>query len=404
MRNHALLLFLLLSLWPSPARAREEPATAPTLSADALMQHVRWLAHADRRGRGDWASRKETAAYIQQAFAGAGLVALPGQGGMYLDKPGPARADGAPAIAHRNVAAWIPVGEKPTEDYIILSAHYDHLGAQKKGDAERTFPGADDNATGIAALLEIARACGAASLEERAAWRRSLVFVAFDLEEQNLTGSKDFVKRSPLPLSGCAAFVTMDMLGRSLADLIDGSLFVMGTENSAALDALVRAGPEPEAGKRVVLGIDLQPAQSDYVPFRDAKVPYVFLTSGACADYHRPTDVVARIQPAHLAARAAWIRRLTGSLLRMDTRPVWREGAPPSVGEIQGLQQVLQAVATKLPGTPGMPPQALTMLTNFLGFIETVLADGVVTEAERKNVRNTTLMLFRFAQSAAGPR
>ena len=396
---------LLLCLWVLTGSVRaEEPAPkdapAAEFQAKDLMRHVEWLAHPDRRGRGDWPSREASAAYIAKQFETMGLRPLPEQSSYFLDKPGKPDAEGKPTVAHRNVAGWIPGGEKPTEDYVILSAHYDHLGVQTKDGVTQVFAGADDNATGVAALIELARKF--ASLSRKLP--RSIVFVAFDLEEQNLIGSQDYVKRTPLPLDGCAAFLTMDMLGRSLADLIPGSLFVMGTENSAALDALVRKQPEPTDGERIILGIDFQPGYSDYVPFKDAKIPYIFLTSGACADYHRATDVVARIQPEHLVARTTWVRRLVSELLELEQRPTWRGGAEPSVEEVKILQKTLTVVAKKLPDIPGIPPQAEPMVKNFLKFIDGVLADGAVTEQERRSVRNTTLMLFRFAQSAGGGR
>ena len=410
--SRLLLIALLLpaaAVLISPASAEDAPTTTaakPAIDAERLMAHVRWMAAPERKGRGAWPDREATAAYIAKAFAEAGLKVLPGRKDMFQDKAGLKE----PAL--RNVVAWLPPPPEAKGEYVILSSHYDHLGQKvtviKDGETETrvsmTFAGADDNASGVAVLLEIARVLGAKHKADPTALGRGVVFVAFDLEEQNLIGSQDYVKRTPLPLDGCAAFLTMDMLGRSLADLIPGSLFVMGTENSAALDALVRKQPEPTDGERIILGIDFQPGYSDYVPFKDAKIPYIFLTSGACADYHRATDVVARIQPEHLVARTTWVRRLVSELLELEQRPTWRGGAEPSVEEVKILQKTLTVVAKKLPDIPGIPPQAEPMVKNFLKFIEGVLADGAVTEQERRSVRNTTLMLFRFAQSAGGGR
>ena len=94
-------------------------------------------------------------------------------------------------------------------------------------------------------------------------------------------------------------------------------------------EPLSREQPEPVGGGKIILGIDFQPGYSDYVPFRDAKVPYLFVTSGACSDYHRPTDTVQRIHAKHLAARTQWIRSLVEQLLKSEARPVWRDGVPP---------------------------------------------------------------------------
>jgi len=96
--------------------------------------------------------------------------------------------------------------------------------------------------------------------------------------------------------------------------------------------------PAPAQGRKLILGIDFQPGYSDYVPFREAHVPYVFLTSGACTDYHRPTDTPDKIERAQLAARTDWTRSLLDRLLAADERPVWREAVNPGVAEIETLR------------------------------------------------------------------
>jgi hypothetical protein len=420
MRRTLLLACVVLSCGLPYALADEEPKAAEPKAADAkagrakvgvaitterLMAHVTWLAAPERRGRGTWPDREATANYIAAAFRKAGLQTLPGHDSMFFDKAGLKE----PAL--RNVAAWLPGPAGAQGEYVILSAHYDHLGQKvteiKDGETvmrtTMTFHGADDNASGVAALLEIARSLALRHKADPKAFPRGLVFVAFDLEERNLLGSKHYVAEPPLPLAGCAAFVTLDMLGRSIADLVPGSLFVMGMENSAVLEGHVRAVGEPKGGRSIRMGIDFQPGYSDYVPFKDAKIPYLFLTSGACEDYHRTGDITARIKPTHLLARTRYARALTTRILAGPTRPVWRDGVPPSVEEIKSLRALMATIEASLKTVPGLPPMVSMLVGNYGIYLDKVLVDEKVTPEERKSVRLGALNLFRMAQQFVAP-
>ena len=400
MPPHRLLALLLPLLLLTASRAWAEDAPPADVSAETLTTHVRWLAAPERKGRGAWQDREASAAYVERAFRAAGLHPLPGRDAMFLDTPGVKE----PAL--RNVAAWLPGVATADGEYVILSAHYDHLGQRVTETAAEgsatvrtttTFHGADDNATGVAALLEIARVLGTRHAQEPQAFPRALVFVAFDLEEQNLVGSRRYVTEPPLPLARCAAFLTMDQLGRSLADLTPGTLFLMGTEHSAALEAQVRELAAPAEGAKAILGIDFQPGYSDYVPFHEARIPYVFVTSGACADYHQPTDVAARIDGPQLLARTRWVRDLTMRIVGGATRPVWREAGPPQVAEMETLRALLTTAQENLAGVQGLPPMAGVLVGNYTKYLEKILADGVVTAEERGSARLGVLNLFKMA-------
>ena len=125
--------------------------------------------------------------------------------------------------------------------------------------------------------------------------------------------------RISAPLDQMAAFVTMDQLGRSLVDVTPGTLFLMGTESCAGLTQVLDELGAPKGGKQLMLGIDFQPGYSDYVPFKDRKLPYVFVTSGTCADYHAVTDTPDKLNYAEFA-------RATEGLWR-TFRQVAAEGA-----------------------------------------------------------------------------
>ena len=315
------LAFCLLLLLPLPLLADDEPPSAApakkpvakrsAVSLDAVRKHCEWLTSVERMGRLEWEHREACAEYIAKAFKEAGLQPLPGKTDYNDDHAGDERFGKI-----RNVVGWLPgtkagtTKEKPGS-YVIVSAHYDHLGAierqtEKPDGTKETHTlvahGADDNASGVAAMLEIARLLAADAKTHPL--ERSIVFAAWDLEEQSCLGSKAYVKSPPLPLDQMAAFVTLDQLGRSLSDATQGTLFLMGTEHCAELTKVLDALPAPRGGSKLVLGVDFQPGYSDYVPFQAAKLPFVFVTSGACTDWHkvtrhRPAAPVARPRGAH---------------------------------------------------------------------------------------------------------
>ena len=110
---------------------------------------------------------------------------------------------------------------------MIVAAHFDHLGVRRGV----LYPGADDNASGVAMMLEVARSIVAGPTPPK----RSMMFIGFDLEEIGLFGSRYFVAHPPVPLDKVALFVTADMIGRSLAGVCESHVFVMGTENAPGL-------------------------------------------------------------------------------------------------------------------------------------------------------------------------
>lgn len=190
-----------------------------------------------------------------------------------------------------NVLGWLP-GSDPVlrEEYVVVGAHYDHVGSDDLGNI---WNGADDNASGTAALLEIADAI--AALPEPP--RRSVVLCAWSAEERGLLGSKAFGKSPPIPFEKMAAYFNMDMVGRNepgkiLAIHASDSLFRFGKAAGA------RHGLALEDGPKLYLSL------SDTEPFVDRGVPTLFLFSGMHDDYHTPSDDPGTIDPDK-AARAA---------------------------------------------------------------------------------------------------
>lgn len=198
------------------------------------------------------------------------------------------------------------------ERYIVVSAHYDHLGVRDG----QIYHGADDNASGSAAILAIAE------------WTvahpplNSVIFAWFDAEEEGLVGSDAFVNRPPVPLGQIMADVNLDMVSRSAI----GQLNIVGAvanpvmqpfiDTVAALGLVtVRQGHEGMKGDAI--DSDLT-NRSDQGSFNKKRIPFVMFSNDEHEDYHQPTDEAIRINPAFFAhsarTAAAFLRILDGSL------------------------------------------------------------------------------------------
>jgi aminopeptidase YwaD len=279
---------------------------------------------------------RATAAALLRAGVDARALAAPGEeDGRPHPRALGVRARVSVAVEHErattaNVAAVLP-GRDPAlaGECVVVGAHYDHLGLG--GDAslapERlgtVHPGADDNASGVAALLGIARAFAAEGPA-----RRTVLFAAFGAEELGLLGSAHLVKNPPArcPVEKMQLMVNLDMVGR----LRDGKVYVDGADTAKGLRAEVEAvAARPPA-------LPLHPTfggggygPSDHTSFYARDVPVLFLFTGAHADYHRPSDTADKIDAAGLAAVARLGLRLARDAAERGGRlEVVKSAAPP---------------------------------------------------------------------------
>ena len=216
----------------------------------------------------------------------------------------------------RNVVGVLPgADDSKAAQAVVLGGHYDHvgLGGRFSSSPERTgeiHNGADDNASGIAALIEIARAAAA----DRSRFPRSLVFVAFAGEERGLLGSAHYTDNPVMPLADTVAMLNLDMIGRS-----NGRLEVGGLTSSASL------ARDLEAAARTV-GIDVRPGgpgagRSDDSNFIDRRIPALHFFTGFHDDYHRPGDDWNLIDRAGTARVATLALELAARIAARDDRP-----------------------------------------------------------------------------------
>ena len=224
-----------------------------------------------------------------------------------------------------NVAGYL---RGATDEYLVLGAHYDHLGLGGQGSLSPSqvgeiHPGADDNASGVAAILELAR--GYASRRERP--RRGILFLAFAGEEIGLLGSSHWVEHPTLPLDKAVAMLNFDMVGR----IQDRRLFVGGLGTAEEFEPLVdRVASEHS------LRIDSArraSSSSDHTSFAAKKIPVLFFFSGLHSDYHKPGDTADKINGAAAVELLGIARGIADELMAAPGRPAFVASAPiPSPG------------------------------------------------------------------------
>lgn len=181
-----------------------------------------------------------------------------------------------------------------TDSFIVISAHYDHVGMRTAAGADSIYNGADDNASGVGGMLAIAAYFKANPP------KHNLIIAAFDAEEMGLQGSKDFVARLPVPAARILMNLNMDMISRN----DKGELYACGTRPYPQLAPLVKAAAA-KSKISLLTGHD-DPAsghndwtsQSDQAPFHEKKIPFLYFGVEDHADYHQVSDEFSRIQPS----------------------------------------------------------------------------------------------------------
>jgi len=277
------------------------PVWADVGGDNALQRDVQTLSSESFEGRGVGTAGLERALdYVEKRFQEAGLRPF-GVDGYRQSFAGP---DGTTLVNLIGV-----LGESDGDQHVIVGAHYDHLGLGEPGDANhgKLHPGADDNASGVAVLLECAR-----RLAEESELTHPIVFIAFSGEEKGLLGSAHYVEHPVIPLGGCAGMVNLDTVGR----LFDGPLTVFGANTARELSHVLR-------GINYGFGFELELPEkdlgaSDQASFVRRGVPAVQVFTGPHADYHRPGDTADKIDYEGLERVAGFTTELAIYLADRD--------------------------------------------------------------------------------------
>jgi hypothetical protein len=201
---------------------------------------------------------------------------------------------------------------KDDAGWVVLGAHYDHLGVGEVGEAHagKVFHGADDNASGCAVLLLAARML----FQEYGDSDRGLAIVFFTGEEQGLIGSRAFLESGPVSADQIVAMINVDTVGR----LDGGELTLFGVASarvfSSALDGLNSVFDLP------MQKVDLSSGASDDMPFIESGIPSLHLFTGAWPEYHRPSDTMDTIDFEGLALLAEFTAELVNYLASAETQ------------------------------------------------------------------------------------
>lgn len=279
----------------------------PVFDPADFRKHIEFLASDELKGRGAGSPELDRAAdYVAHAFKANGLSPA-GDGGSYFqawtDSYGPDGAEGTV----KNVLARID-GTRPELPSLVVGAHYDHLGLGwpdvRQGNEGEIHNGADDNASGVGLILEVARL-----LRKESQPTRTIIFAAFTGEEDGLRGSRHFVESLGADAAQKVfAMVNVDSVGR----LEGRKIKVLGTGSAREWIHIVMGvgfttGVEAEA-------IAKDSGGGDQVSFLNAGIPAVHVFSGLHTDYHRPTDDVDKLDLDGLVKAAVLVREMAAYL------------------------------------------------------------------------------------------
>ncbi len=221
----------------------------------------------------------------------------------------------------RDVVGYLPPQVQSTDEYVLVGAHYDHLGhgggnsLQRAGEENKIHPGADDNASGVAWMMELAASLAHERTEHPEKFRRGVIFAGWSGEEIGLIGSAAFCEHPPVPLNKIVAYVNADMVGR----MRDNKLTVQGVGSSHVWKRMIEK-------RNIAAGFNLALQDDPYLPtdvtsFYVKNVPVLNFFTGAHEDYHRPTDTADKLNYEGLERVATFAKQIVADLVQTPERP-----------------------------------------------------------------------------------
>jgi len=224
-----------------------------------------------------------------------------------------------------NVAGYLPGA---TDEFVVLGAHYDHLGLGEQYSMAPSMvgtvhPGADDNASGTAGVIELAR-----WFSSQPKHKRGILFLTFAGEELGLLGSSYFVNHPSFPLERAVAMINMDMIGR----MRDGKVFIGGVGTGTTLRQMLD-GITPKYGLNVDYSDTTGYGSSDHTSFTTKQVPVLFFFSGLHSDYHKPSDTWDKIEAPETSKLLQMVAEVTDNLRDTGDRPMFVRVAPAQHGD-----------------------------------------------------------------------
>jgi hypothetical protein len=328
-----LLLLSILSLAVPQTRTVEAQTRKPksTVTEPSVRKYLAALAGDEMRGRGSASADELRAAqYIAEQLKALKIKPAGDNGGYLQSVKFQRRQRGAAANAPTteatttNVVGIIPGSDrKLAKETILLSAHLDHLGVREGMTGDNIFNGADDDASGVVAVLELAQA-----LAKGKKPKRTVVFALFGSEEIGGWGARHFQQHPPAPIESFVANLEFEMIGRPDSAVAPHTLWLTGYERSdlgaqlAAHGARLVADPHPEQ--------NFFRRSDNYVLALKGIIAHTVSSFGLHTDYHRPSDDLAHIDFAHMTDAIASMVEPVKWLVNTDFKPQWAKDGKPN--------------------------------------------------------------------------
>lgn len=295
---------LLTTVHVATAQAQLAPEAAGAAEA-RMRETIENLCASDKNGRGPGSNGLLSARdYIADSFRRVSVAPAGDDGTMFqVFTPTPTEIDGTfklpegqewGKITLANILGVLPA-RTVDAPCIVICAHYDHLG---QAVTLADYPGADDNASGVAVLLELAR-----QMRRQGPFRNAVIFAAFSGEEEGTLGAKHYLAHPLCPVERTLAVLNLDTVGRMKGK----KLFVFGTGTAVEFPEIVK-GANRGLGLKLVTPA-APPFSSDQVPFYEKGVPALQLFTGPNAHYHKTTDTPDKLNYPGLAAVADFARK-----------------------------------------------------------------------------------------------
>jgi len=326
LKNITLIIPVMFFIFLASCRMNRE------VTIEELSDHIKYLASDTLRGRETGSAGDSLAAiYIRNDLASCGFVPLSGDGLQRFIFSASKGVDSVGEIIRetgktRNVVMMLP-GEDDTlkNEFVIIGAHFDHLGMGGKGTSSRrpdtlaVHHGADDNASGVGMMLEIAEKFALT----KGSHPRTIICVAFTGEEEGLLGSKYFTDNPGIDLSKVNAMINLDMMGRLQESNI---VQVGGVGTSAELKAIVTSLNDTASVKLALSEAGFGP--SDHSSFYMKNIPVLYFTTGGNPDLHTPSDTYDRINYEGMGKVSSLIFAIAHQLVSSPRKLIFKEAGP----------------------------------------------------------------------------
>jgi peptidase M28-like protein len=354
-----------------------------------LRATVEGLCSPSCAGRATGSPQGEAArALIIEAFVSTGLRPVMEQGSLWEQLI--AGSGGA------NVVGRIPSYPNRGGLAVLLGAHYDHLGWRVPG--VEAFWGADDNAAAVAILIEVGRLL-TARLPASVGLNRDIILCAFDGEEPphfltSTMGSEYFARHPPLPLENIDLVIALDLVGHAVGREgfpaeVRETLFILGAELSEGTPGMVDSIPPVKGMIPRRVGINVLPPLSDYYPFQQRGIPFLFLTGGRWRHYHKTSDTPDRLDYGKMAATVGWLEQLVRVAATSHVKRLFLTGGRDDQTTLRTLGEIVRplvrvwphaakvlgridALSASLAGGR-LPPSAFTELLTLVAVLESAL-------------------------------